>query len=78
MLTAERYLHFDNVDISARQIVCSCSLCGTDFSETPRPEEHVGALLLRIRCSFDAHDCGGIVNEQELKAWARSSDTRVK
>jgi len=25
MLTAQRYLHFDNVDLSAGQIVCSCS-----------------------------------------------------
>jgi len=58
MLTDQRYLHFDNVDLSAGQIVCSCSLCGMDFSETPRPEEPVRALLVRIRASFDAHDCG--------------------
>jgi hypothetical protein len=60
MLTAERYLHFDNIDMSAGQIVSCCSLCGMEFSDVPRPGEHVDELLLRIRASFDAHDCGGV------------------
>ena len=60
MLTAERYLHFENLDISSALIVASCSLCGMEFSDAPRPGEHVGELLMRIRANFDAHDCGAV------------------
>jgi hypothetical protein len=60
MLTAERYLHFDNIDMSGGQIVSCCIVCGMEFSDAPRPGEHVDELLLRIRASFDAHDCGAV------------------
>ena len=63
MLSAERYLHFNNIDMSSRQIVASCNLCGRDFSETPRPGEHIDELLLRIRASFDAHDCDAVKSD---------------
>ena len=56
MLTAERYLHFDNIDMSGGQIVSCCIVCGMEFGDAPRPGEHVDELLLRIRASFDAHD----------------------
>ena len=60
MLAAQRYLHFDNIDMSSALIVASCSLCGIEFSDAPRPGEQVDELLTRIRANFDAHDCGAV------------------
>jgi hypothetical protein len=57
MFTRERYLHFDNIDISLPLISANCSLCGCEFNEPPRPGEHIDQLLLRIRAKFDAHQC---------------------
>ena len=57
MDTIERYLHFDNIDMSLLLISANCSLCGFEFNEQPRPGEHVDQVLLRIRAKFDAHQC---------------------
>ena len=49
MLTRERYLHFANIDMVHPRIFSNCSVCGREFNDEPRPDEHVDEVLLRIR-----------------------------
>jgi hypothetical protein len=57
MSTRERYLHFDNIDMSRPFISSNCSLCGREFNEAPVSGEHIDLVLMRIRARFDAHEC---------------------
>jgi hypothetical protein len=57
LISRERYLHFDNLDMSLPFISCNCSLCGREFSEAPVSGEHIDLVLMRIRARFDAHEC---------------------
>lgn len=54
---ANRYLHFDNIDMEQPDISSRCSRCGQQFSAEPKPNERVDDVLLRIRAAFDAHNC---------------------
>jgi len=58
MVTNERYLHFDNIDMEQPDISSRCSRCGREFRAEPKPAEQVDDVLLRIRADFDAHKCG--------------------
>ena len=56
LITRDRYLHFDNLNMSLPLISCNCSRCGREFNEVPVPEEHIDLLLMRIRARFDSHE----------------------
>jgi hypothetical protein len=57
MVTHERYLQFDNIDMEEPDISARCSQCGQEFSAEPKPGERVDDVLLRIRAEFEAHKC---------------------
>lgn len=57
MTAADRYLHFDNIDMDKPDISSSCSRCGQTFTAEPKPGERVDDVLLRIRAEYDAHVC---------------------
>jgi len=57
MITVDRYLHFDNIDIEQPNISSQCSHCGQTFEAEPRPGERVDDVLLRIRREFNSHHC---------------------
>lgn len=57
LITRERYLHFDNLDMSLPFISSNCCLCGREFNEAPVSGEHIDLVLMRIRARFDAHEC---------------------
>ena len=52
MITVDRYLHFDNIDIEKPNISSQCSHCGQMFKAEPRPGERVDDVLLRIRLGY--------------------------
>jgi hypothetical protein len=54
---ADRYLHFDNIDMQQPDISSQCSHCGRTFKAEPQPGERVDDVLLRIRAQFDSHLC---------------------
>jgi hypothetical protein len=58
MVTHERYLQFDNIDMEELDISARCSQCGQEFRAEPKPGERVDDVLLRIRAEFEAHKCG--------------------
>jgi hypothetical protein len=57
MKLQERYLHFDNLDMQQPVVSSQCSECGLRFTATPKPEEHIDELLLRVRAEYEAHVC---------------------
>jgi hypothetical protein len=57
MITVDRYLHFDNIDMEQPNISSQCSHCGQTFKAEPRPGERVDDVLLRIRYEFNSHEC---------------------
>ena len=57
MLTPERYLHFDNIDMDLPDITSRCSQCGQSFKAKPGPGEKVDDILWRIRRQFNSHQC---------------------
>jgi len=57
MITVDRYLHFDNIDMEQPNISSQCSHCGQTFKAEPRPGERVEDVLLRIRREFNSHQC---------------------
>ena len=57
MITVDRYLHFDNIDMEQPEICSRCSYCGQTFKAEPRVSERVDEVLLRIRCEFNSHQC---------------------
>ena len=57
MVTHNRYLQFDNIDMEKPDISSRCSRCGREFSAEPKPAERVDDVLLRIRTEFEAHEC---------------------
>ena len=57
MITADRYLHFENIDMQTPDIVSRCSLCQRTFTAEPKPGERVDDVLLRIRDEFNMHQC---------------------
>ena len=57
MLEAERYLQFDNIDMSKPIITARCSVCDSEFSAKPKPKERTDDVLLRIRAAFNDHVC---------------------
>jgi hypothetical protein len=57
LITRERYLHFDNLDMSLPFISSNCSQCGREFNEVPVSREQIDLVLMRIRARFDAHEC---------------------
>jgi hypothetical protein len=58
MVTNERYLHFENIDMKKPDISSRCSRCGQEFPAEPKPGERVDDVLVRIRAEFEAHKCG--------------------
>jgi hypothetical protein len=58
MVTENRYLQFDNIDMEKPDISARCSRCGQEFRAQPKPGERVDDVLLRIRAEFEAHKCG--------------------
>jgi hypothetical protein len=68
MMTSDRYLHFDNIDVSEPAISAWCSRCAREFTAEPRTGERVDDVLLRIRTAFDAHVC----SEQAFAPWKKS------
>lgn len=71
LITRERYLHFDNLDMSLPFISSNGSLCGREFDEAPVSGEHVDLVLvlMRIRARFDAHEC----TAKTLEKWNANS-----
>jgi hypothetical protein len=57
MITVNRYLHFDNIDMEQREISSQCSRCGQAFKAEPHAGERVEDVLLRIRREFNSHQC---------------------
>jgi hypothetical protein len=57
MVTQNRYLQFDNIDMEQNDISSRCSRCGQEFRAAPKPPERVDDVLLRIRAEFEAHQC---------------------
>lgn len=57
MITADRYLRFDNIDMQKPDIVSRCSHCKQTFTAEPKPGERVDHVLLRIRDEFNTHQC---------------------
>ena len=57
MITAERYLHFDNIDMQIPYIASRCSQCRQTFTAKPKSDERVDDALLRIRAEFNMHQC---------------------
>jgi hypothetical protein len=57
MITVDRYLHFDNIDVEQPEISSQCSHCGLKFKAEPRAGERLEDVLLRIRCGFNSHQC---------------------
>jgi hypothetical protein len=53
----DRYLHFDNLDTTQREITSQCSRCGREFKSKIKPNERIDEVLIRIRAEFDAHVC---------------------
>ena len=45
MITVDRYLHFDNIDIEQPEISSQCSHSGQTFKAEPRAGERVDDLL---------------------------------
>lgn len=58
MVTQNRYLQFDNIDMEKPAISSRCSHCRQEFRAEPKPGERVDTVLLRIRAEFEAHKCG--------------------
>ena len=57
MITVDRYLHFDNIDVEQPEISSQCTHCGQAFKAEPMPDERVDDVLLRIRGEFNSHEC---------------------
>jgi hypothetical protein len=57
MITVDRYLHFDNIDLQEPNIRSRCSQCGQTFEGEPIPGEGVEDVLVRIRGEFNSHQC---------------------
>ena len=57
MLSNERYLHFENIDMQEPNISSRCSVCGQTFRTVPQGAERVDAVILRVRREFEAHKC---------------------
>jgi hypothetical protein len=54
MITVDRYLHFENIDVEQPEISSQCTHCGQKFKAEPRAGDDV---LLRIRAEFNSHQC---------------------
>jgi hypothetical protein len=63
MITVDRYLHFDNIDMEQPNISSQCSHCGQTFKAEPRAGERVDDVLLRIRYEFNSHQCQKTVEQ---------------
>jgi hypothetical protein len=57
MVTLERYLQFENIDMEKPDISSRCTRWGREFRAEPKPAERVDDVLLRIRAEFEAHEC---------------------
>ena len=57
MITVDRCLHFDNIDMEQPEISSQCSHCGQKFKAEPMTGEKVEDVLLRIRYEFNSHQC---------------------
>jgi len=57
MITVDRYLHFENIDMANPDIASRCSHCGQTFTAELKPGERVDDVLLRIRAEFNLHEC---------------------
>jgi len=57
MITADRYLQFDNIDMQKPYISSRCSHCEQTFKAEPKTGERVDDVLLRIRAEFNSHRC---------------------
>jgi hypothetical protein len=60
MLSKDRYLHFDNIDMREPNISSRCSVCGLTFKTVPQGTERMDEVLLRLRRDYDAHECNKI------------------
>lgn len=58
MVSQDRYLHFENIDMKAPEICAQCSQCNREFSAQVKVGERVDDVLLRIRDEFNSHLCG--------------------
>jgi len=63
MITVDRYLHFDNIDMEQPNISSQCSHGGQTFKAEPRAGERVDDVLLRIRYEFNSHQCQKTVEQ---------------
>jgi hypothetical protein len=57
LITVDRYLHFDNIDMKKPDIMSRCTRCEQVFTAEPKPGERVDDVLLRIRAEYNAHEC---------------------
>ena len=73
LITRERYLHFDNLDMSLPFISSNCSLCGREFKEAPVSGEHIDLVLMRIRARFDVPEC----TQETLEEWNAKSASHL-
>ena len=58
MITVDRYLHFDNIDMEQPEISSQCSHCGQTFKAEPRPGERVDDVLLGIQFASMPEEAG--------------------
>lgn len=57
MLSKDRYLQFDNIDMQEPDISSRCSVCGLTFRTVPQGTERVDDVILRVRREYEAHKC---------------------
>ncbi len=55
--TKTRILQFENIEMEMPEIHAHCSQCNREFSGTPKPNERLDDLLLRMRAEFHTHEC---------------------
>jgi hypothetical protein len=66
MITVDRDLHFDNIDMEKPDVSSRCSHCGQTFNAEPQSGERVDDVLLRIRAEFNSHQCREVAPSSQL------------
>jgi len=69
MITLDRYLHFDNIDVEQPEISSQCSRCGHTFEAEPRPGSSVDDVLLRSAVSS--------IRTNASRRWSRLHRDRI-
>ena len=57
MITPNRYLRFQTIDVDEPTVCATCSQCGKEFVAERESGESLVDVLHRTRTQFDAHKC---------------------